>query len=182
MYVYDTTTGNVGGTITSSIAQLYYNGATIATTYTDAGSGWWKLSGTLTGANASREYGALVKAGKTVKADDFTLSKQGTYSVYTTSAYSNAQVNTWDTFCEGTLAGSTCTTDSTATGNAAIKYQLCTDDGSTCQSGSSWKYWTGSAWASATDTTTTVNTAAQLTQSAMQALPITSQKSRSRQS
>ena len=176
VYVYDTTTGNVGGTITSSIAQLYYNGATIATTYTDAGSGWWKLSGTLTGANASREYGALVKAGKTVKADDFTLSKQGTYSVYTTSAYSNAQVNTWDTFCEGTLAGSTCTTDSTATGNAAIKYQLCTDDGSTCQSGSSWKYWTGSAWASATDTTTTVNTAAQLTQSAMQALPITSQR------
>jgi hypothetical protein len=175
-YVYDSTAGNVGGTITSSIAQLYYNGATISTTYTDAGSGWWKLTGTLTGANASREYGVLVKAGKTVKTDDFTLSKQGTYSVYTTSAYSNAQVNTWDTFCEGTLSGSTCTTDSTATGNAAIKYQLCTDDGSTCQSGSAWKYWTGSAWAAATDTTTTVNTAAQLTQSAMQALPITSQK------
>lgn len=175
-YVYDSTAGNVGGTVTSSIAQLYYNGSVVSTTYTDTGSGWWKLTGTITGANASREYGVLVKAGKTVVVDDFTLSKQGTYSVYTTSAYSNAQVNTWDTFCEGTLSGSTCTTDSTAAGNAAIKYQLCTDDGSTCQSGSSWKYWTGSVWASATDTTTTVNTAAQLTQSAMQALPITSQK------
>ena len=108
--------------------------------------------------------------------DDFTLSKTGTYSVYTTSAYSNAQVSTWDTFCEGTLVGSTCTPDATYSGNSAINYQLCTDDGATCQSGSSWKYWTGSAWAAATDTTTTVNTAAQLTQTAMQSLPVTTQK------
>lgn len=176
VYVYDNTTGNVGGAVDSTIAQLYYNGSTISTTYTDAGSGWWKLSGTLTGDNSPREYGMLVKAGKTVKVDDFTLSKQGTYSVYTTSAYSNAQVNTWDTFCEGTLVGSTCTTDATYSGNSAIKYQICTDDGSTCESGSSWKYWDGSAWQTASNTTTHVNTAAQLTQSAMQALPIASQK------
>jgi len=175
-YVYNTSPDK--GTVDATVAQLYYNGAVITTNYTEtpSGSGWYKLTGTLTGANASREYGVLVKAGKTVKVDDFTLSKQGTYSVYTTSAYSNAQVNSWDTFCEGTLVGSTCTTDSTYSGNSAIKYQICTDDGSTCQSGSSWKYWNGSAWAAATDTTTTVNTAAQLTQAAMQLLPITSQK------
>ena len=176
VYVYDNTTGNQGGTVSSSIVQLYYNGSTISTTYTDAGSGWWKLSGTLTGANASREYGVLVKAGKTVKVDDFTLSKQGTYSVYTTTAYSYAQVITWDTFCEGTLVGSTCTTDATYSRNSAIKYQICTDDGSTCESGSSWKYWDGAAWQTASNTTTHVNTAAQLTQAAMQALPIASQK------
>lgn len=176
VYVYDSTTGNEGGVVSSSIAQLYYNGSTIDTTYTDAGSGWWKLSGTLTGANEAREYGVLVKAGKTVKVDDFTLSKQGTYSVYTTSAYSNNQVNTWDTFCEGTLSGSTCTTDATYSGNSAIKYQICTDDGSTCESGSSWKYWDGDSWETASNTTTHVNTAAQLTQTAMQALPIASRK------
>lgn len=179
VYVYDSTAGNVGGTVTSSIAQLYYNGATISTTYTDAGSGWWKLSGTLTGANASREYGVLVKAGKTVKVDDFTLSKAGTYSVYTTAAYSNAQVNSWDTFCEGTLSGSTCTADATHTGNAAITYQICLDDGSACSytTGSRWRYYTGGAWTNATDATSTyTNTAAQLTQAAMQALSITSQK------
>ncbi len=176
-YVYDNTTGNVGGTVSSSIAQLYYNGATVTTTYTSAGSGWWKLTGTVTGANASRNYGVLVKSGKTVKVDDFTLSKTGTYSVYNTTAYSNAQVVTWDSFCAGTLSGGTCSGDGvTASGNASVVYQLCTDDGSTCQSGSSWKYWTGSAWAAATDTTTTVNTAAQLTQAAMQALSTTSQK------
>ncbi|MDP1710324.1 MAG: hypothetical protein Q8L46_00055, partial [candidate division WWE3 bacterium] len=44
VYVYDNTTGNVGGTVSSSIAQLYYHGSTISTTYTDAGSGWWRLS------------------------------------------------------------------------------------------------------------------------------------------
>ena len=175
-YVYDNTTGNVGGTVSTSITQLYYNGAVVTTTYTSVGSGWYKLTGTLTGANASREYGVLVKSGKTIIADDFTLSKTGTYSVYTTTAYTNAQVNSWDSFCEGTLTGSTCTPDITASGNASVHYQLCTDNGSTCESGNSWKYYNGSAWVAVTDTTTTVNTAAQLTQSAMQALTATSQK------
>ncbi|MCB9801091.1 MAG: fibronectin type III domain-containing protein [Pseudomonadales bacterium] len=176
VYVYDTTTGNDGGTVDSSIAELYYNGSTITTTYTSVGSGWWKLSGTLTGANESREYGVQVKSGKTVKVDDFTLSKQGEYSVYTTTAYSNALLATWDTFCEGTLSGSTCTEDATYGGNSAINYQICTDDGSTCESGGSWKYWDGANWQTASNTTTHVNTAAELTQTAMQALPIVSQK------
>lgn len=166
VYVYDTTTGNVGGTVSSSIAQLYYNGSTISTTYTDAGSGWWKLSGTLTGAASAREYGVVVKQGKTVKLDDFTLAKVGTYSVYTTSAYSNAQVSSYDSFSASV----------TGSGNASVVYQICTDDGATCESGSAWKYWNGSAWATASNTTTHVNTAAQLTQTAMQALPIVSQK------
>ena len=175
-YVYDNTAGNVGGTVSSSVASLYYNGTVVTTTYTSVGSGWYKLTGTLTGANASREYGLLVKSGKTIIADDFTLSKTGTYSVFTTTAYTNAQVNSWDSFCEGTLTGSTCTPDITASGNASVHYQLCTDNGSTCESGNSWKYYNGSAWVAVTDTTTTVNTAAQLTQSAMQALTATSQK------
>lgn len=178
-YAYDSTAGNVGGTVSSSIAQLYYNGAVVSTTYTDAGSGWWKLTGTVTGANASREYGVLVKSSKTVKVDDFTLAKNGTYSVYTTSAYNNAQVNSYDTFCEGTLSGSTCTTDATYSGNAALYYQICLDDGSSCSysSGSRWRYYTGGAWTNATDATTTyANTASQLTTAAMQALSVTSQK------
>ncbi len=72
-YVYDQTTGNVGGTINTSVAQLYVNGVAISTTYTSAGSGWYKLTGTATGANENREYGLLVKKGKTVKVDEVTL-------------------------------------------------------------------------------------------------------------
>jgi len=87
-YVYDNTSGNVGGTLSSSVASLWYNGSVLSTTYSNAtstkGAGWWKLSGTLTGANASREYGVTVKTGKTVKLDDFTLSKTGVYSVLST--------------------------------------------------------------------------------------------------
>ncbi|MBI2597496.1 fibronectin type III domain-containing protein [Candidatus Daviesbacteria bacterium] len=172
---------NSGAAIDTTVAQLYYNGSTVTTTYTaEAGStGWYKLTGTITGVASSVDAGLLVKAGKTVKVDDFTLSKQGTYSIYTTSAYSNAQVNSWDTFCEGTLSGSTCTSDATHSGNASITYQICLDDGSSCSytTGSRWQYYTAGAWANATDATSTyTNTPAQLTQAAMQALSITSQK------
>lgn len=176
VYVYDNTSGNEGGTVNALVAELYYNGATVSTSYTDMGSGWWKLSGTVTGANESREYGVVVKSGKTVVVDDFSLIKQGEYSVYNTTAYSNALVSSWDTFCEGSLSGSTCTEDATTSTNSSIVYQLCTDDGSTCQSGSSWQYWDGDSWETASNTTTHVNTPAELTQTAMQALPILSQK------
>jgi len=63
-YAYDNTAGSEAGTVSSSVAQLYYNGATVTTTYTDQGSGWWKLTGQVTGANESRNYGILVKSGK----------------------------------------------------------------------------------------------------------------------
>ena len=46
VYVYDNTSGSEGGTVSSSIAELYYNGTAIsAVAYTDEGSGWWKLTG-----------------------------------------------------------------------------------------------------------------------------------------
>lgn len=166
VYVYDNTAGSEGGTVDATVASLYYNGAAISTNYSNVGSGWWKLSGTLTGANESREYGVLVKTGKTVVVDDFTLSKDGTYQVYTTTAYPNAQVVTWDSF----------SADSAASGNASVVYQLCTDDGSTCESGGSWKYWDGDSWETASNTTTHVNTEAQLTESVMQALSVVNQK------
>ncbi len=181
-YVYNNTAGSVGGTVDTNVAQLYYGGNTISSpvwTAVSGETGWYKLTGTVTGVASGVDTGVLVKAGKTVIVDDLTLSKQGTYSVYTTSAYNNAQVNSWDTFCEGTLSGSTCTADATHSGNASIGYQICLDDGSVCSysSGSRWQYYTGGVWTNAVDATSTyTNTPAQLTQTAMQALPITSQK------
>ncbi len=160
VYVYDDTSGSEGGTVDATVASLFYNGSTISTEYTNIGSGWWKLTGTLTGANESREYGLQVATDKTIIMDDSTLSKQGDYSVYTTSAYSNNDVQSWDSF----------TATDSSPGDDLVKYQLCTDDGSTCESGSSWQYWTGSAWATATNTTTHSNTEAELTQAVMQAL------------
>jgi len=169
VYVYNNTSGSEGETIDENVAQLYYNGSVISTTYTNTGSGWWKLSGTLTGANEEREYGLLIKAGKAVIVDDFTLSKQGEYSVYTTSAYTNSEISSWDSFSASV----------TASGNAMVYYQICLDDGSSCSytTGSRWQYYTAGTWTNATDASTIyANTAGELTQTAMQALSVASQK------
>ncbi|MEA2056162.1 MAG: fibronectin type III domain-containing protein, partial [Patescibacteria group bacterium] len=98
--------------------------------------------------------------------DDFTLAKDTEYSLYTTSAYSNSQVTTWDSF----------STTSTTSGDSSLSYQLCTDDGSSCESGNSWKYWDGDSWETASNTTTHTNTATELDQTAMQTLSVASQK------
>jgi len=77
--------------VTSSDADLYSNGSTITTTYTAVGSGWYKLSGTVTGANESRDYGVQIKAGKTVYLDDLSLSlATSTATNSTTTSSSNS--------------------------------------------------------------------------------------------
>jgi len=63
-----------GSAVTSSDLELYYNGSTITTTFTHVGSNWYKMLGTLTGANESRNYGVQVKSGKTVYIDNMSLS------------------------------------------------------------------------------------------------------------
>lgn len=166
-YIYDNTTGNQGGTVDSSIAELYSNGSALTTTYTNVGSGWWKLEASLTGANETRDYGVEVKTGKTVVIDDLTLAKSGDYLLYITTAYTDSQALTWDSFTQ---------TASGVSGNASLKYQLCTNDGSSCETGNSWQYWNGSAWTTASNLTTHTNTASELTQSVMQSLSATSKK------
>ena len=159
VYVYDNTASEIGATVTSNIAQLYYNGATILTTYSNAGDGWYKLSGSIIGVNASREFGLLVKSGKTIKVDDFTLSRSGIYSIYTTTAYSNNNLNNWDSF----------TASIGATNDAGVVYQICANDGSICEANigttsTTWQYWNGSAWTVATDSTTNANSVSVINQ------------------
>jgi hypothetical protein len=62
-----------GAAVTTADLDIWYNGAEVTTTFTADTGGWYKLSGTLTGANASRDYGVCVHAGKTVYCDDFQL-------------------------------------------------------------------------------------------------------------
>lgn len=63
-----------GSAVTSSDVKLYYNGSAITTTYTSVGSGWYKLSATVTGANANRKCGVEAQTNKTVYVDSFDLS------------------------------------------------------------------------------------------------------------
>jgi hypothetical protein len=172
--------------VTSSDLELYYNGAAITTAYAPTGiAGWYKLTGTITGANEARDYGVLVKANKTVYVDNFTLYKQGEYSVFNKNGFFSNQVIRWDSLCEGTFSGTTCTPDATYSGAAGLKYQFCTDDvgntdgtshGTACQTGNLWKYWDGDSWEAATNTITDTNTIDDLDLEAMNALPSNSHK------
>lgn len=173
-YVYDGTAGNVGGTVSSSVSELYYNGSVVSTTYTNVGSGWWRLDGTVTGANASRIYGLSIPAGKTVYVDSVVFPSRTVFNV--TTAHGDGLVSSFDSFCEGTISSGTCTTTSTKPTGTGIYYQICTDDVATCNSGNTWQYWTGSAWANSSNLTSHRNIATDLTPTVMQALSVTNHK------
>ncbi len=90
-YVLQAYAYTTGAAVTSADAQLFYDGSTISTTYTSLGSGWYKLSGTLTGTASSKEFGVQVKAGKTVYLDTMSLSKGYTSSGTLTSSVFDAE-------------------------------------------------------------------------------------------
>jgi len=47
-YVYDGTSGNSGGPVTNTVANLYFNNAALTTDYQDMGEGWYRLSSVIT--------------------------------------------------------------------------------------------------------------------------------------
>lgn len=73
--------------VTSSYAQLYANGATISTTYTSVGGGWYQLTGVIAGTASSVTYGVQVKALKTVYIDDGSLTDFPTTGTLTSNIF-----------------------------------------------------------------------------------------------
>lgn len=110
-----------GSALTSSDVELLYNGSTIATTFTSVGSGWYKLSGTLTGANTARDYGVRVKANKTVYLDNMSLRNAGTVTGTITSSIFDSEFDdgaVWETLTySATTPTSTTATVKVRTGN-----------------------------------------------------------------
>jgi len=83
-YVYDGTSGNVGGSVTSSIAKLVFGGTTVTpSSYTDMGGGWWRLSYSAATVDASLLYGVEVQAGKTIYVDGVQLEEKAYATTYT---------------------------------------------------------------------------------------------------
>jgi len=63
-----------GSAVTSSDLELYYDNSVLSTKYYAlGGTGWYKLSGSLTGVASAKDYGVRVKAGKTVYVDEMHL-------------------------------------------------------------------------------------------------------------
>ncbi len=86
-----------GGAVTSSDLELYYNGAVVATTYTDLGSGWYKLTGTVVGVASAVGAGVSVKGSKTVYLDTMSLWKYPSTGTLTSSIFDSGQGSNWGT-------------------------------------------------------------------------------------
>ena len=112
--------------VDDSYAQLFYNGATIATAYTDASNGWYKLTGTITGANASRDFGIQVKPGKTVYADNFSLSRFSTSGTLTSAIFDTGFASDW-----GVLSF-------TSTGSGTVSVKVRSSNSATMEGATDW--------------------------------------------
>lgn len=126
MYVYDGTSGNVGGTISSSIAKIVFNGTAQTTTYTDEGSGWWRLTYSVAGINGSATYGVEAQVSKTIYVDGAQLEPE----LYATSyadgsfgsgyAWSSTENNSTSTRTGNTLAYSSTNNIQMASGTISM--------------------------------------------------------------
>ncbi len=82
-YVYDGTTGNVGGAVSATAAKLVFNGSVVTpSAYTDMGGGWWRLSYSAATANASGNYGVQALSGKTIYIDGVQLEEKAYATTY----------------------------------------------------------------------------------------------------
>ncbi len=82
-YVYDGTTGNVGGTVASSSAKLVFGGNVVTpSAYTDMGGGWWRLTYSAATTDASLLYGVQAQAGKTIYVDGVQLEAKTYATTY----------------------------------------------------------------------------------------------------
>jgi hypothetical protein len=92
-YVYDGTTGNVGGTVSATVAKLVFGGIVVTpAAYTDMGGGWWRLTYTAATIDNSLLYGVQALAGKTIYVDGVQLEVKLSY-----------HANYWTSFADGSL-------------------------------------------------------------------------------
>lgn len=83
-YAYRGTSGNEGGTIDNTVAQVMWQDANqSSTTYTNVGGGWWRLSYTEAGTNSASNYGVWVADGETVYVDGFNLEEKSIPTTFT---------------------------------------------------------------------------------------------------
>lgn len=82
-YVYDGTSGNVGGTVASTSAKLVFGGNVVTpSAYTDMGGGWWRLTYSAATTDASLLYGVQAQAGKTLYVDGIQLEAKAYATTY----------------------------------------------------------------------------------------------------
>lgn len=86
-----------GSSLSSSDAELYVNGNTITTSYTDMGGGWFKLSASIPGTSSSQPYGVQVKPNKTINVDNISLTKFENTGMLLSNIYDTGTISNWGT-------------------------------------------------------------------------------------
>lgn len=81
-YVYNGTSGAVGGTVDTTVAKLVFNGVAQTTTYTDMGGGWWRLTYTGEAGSGVQNYGVQVMGTKIVYVDGVQLEEKAYATTY----------------------------------------------------------------------------------------------------
>jgi hypothetical protein len=109
---------NVSGTVfTTADGELFVNGNTVTTTVSPTStSGWYKLTGTVTGSNNSAGYGVIAKQGKTIFVDDLSLYKYATFGSLQSAIFDLSFGGDWDTLVFNKTGNATV---KVRTGNAA---------------------------------------------------------------
>jgi len=82
-YVYNGTSGAVGGTIDGTVAKLVFNSTAQTTTYTDMGGGWWRLSYSAAAGTGLQDYGVEAQSGKIIYVDGVQLEEKVYATTYT---------------------------------------------------------------------------------------------------
>lgn len=86
-----------GGAVSSTDVQLHFDGNPITTSFTAVGGGWFRLTGTVTGANAAKDYGVEVYSGKTVYVDNFSVYKYQASGSVTSNVFDLGFGGDWGT-------------------------------------------------------------------------------------
>ncbi|MEX0895757.1 MAG: Ig-like domain-containing protein [Patescibacteria group bacterium] len=98
-YVYDNTSGSEGGTVDATVASLYYGGNAITgATYTPVAgeTGWYKLTGTVTGVASAVDTGIVVETSKSVIVDDVSLYQYFSSGTLTSNVFDTGQGSNWE--------------------------------------------------------------------------------------
>ncbi len=89
-YVYDGTTGNIGGIVDATVAKLVFGSAVVTpASYTDMGGGWWRLAYSAPVVDESLLYGVHVLAGKTIYVDGVQLEAKSYATTYADGSLGN---------------------------------------------------------------------------------------------
>lgn len=109
-YVYNGTTGAVGGTVDATVAKMVFNGVAVTpASYTDMGGGWWRLTYSTVTVNQAGLYGVQALAGKTIYVDGVQMEAKAYATTYADGSLDTTGKYDWTGTANNSSSGRTAT-------------------------------------------------------------------------